>query len=254
MCGGSSPASCQRVKFQMPRALGQQRGRSRDEQHAPVLCCARNGAITSVRSVSSSPSAECARSTCCPAAVSAAARSSAARRERSASAPATASSRLPRGYRCRNSPAMSLQTSVMSPGYVRGGPSAPGSADAPSPRSRRWMRTRSGARRGVSVLVDQVLGVGAEGEERGELLLQRDLAEDLRRVVEAVAGAARRLRRAPRAIRPSTYSAVIGVPSSVVRSWWIHCHTCERLISAVAASSIRLSMATAPRPRNQASR
>ena len=33
----------------------------------------------------------------------------------------------------------------------------------------------------------------------------------------------------------------------------IHCQICEREISAVAASSIRLKMATAPRPRSHAS-
>ena len=34
--------------------------------------------------------------------------------------------------------------------------------------------------------------------------------------------------------------------SAVMRPWWSHCQICERLISAVAASSIRLLIATAP--------
>ena len=36
-----------------------------------------------------------------------------------------------------------------------------------------------------------------------------------------------------------TSSGVIGRPSSSVAPWRIHCHTCPREISAVAASSIR---------------
>ena len=49
------------------------------------------------------------------------------------------------------------------------------------------------------------------------------------------------------------HHAVIGVPSSCV-PWRIHCQSCERLISAVAASSIRLSIAAAPTPRSHDSR
>lgn len=41
-------------------------------------------------------------------------------------------------------------------------------------------------------------------------------------------------------------------PSSVFALAFFHCHSCERLISAVAASSIRLWMATALLPRSHA--
>src|SRR5262249_12216257 len=44
----------------------------------------------------------------------------------------------------------------------------------------------------------------------------------------------------------STRSRFTTTPSSRATSLWIHCHTWEREISAVAASSIRLKMATAP--------
>ena len=38
----------------------------------------------------------------------------------------------------------------------------------------------------------------------------------------------------------SISSLVTGRPSSSPTPWWIHCQSCEREISAVAASSIRL--------------
>jgi hypothetical protein len=48
-------------------------------------------------------------------------------------------------------------------------------------------------------------------------------------------------------------SAVAGRPLSKTTPALIHCQIWEREISAVAASSIRLKMATAPRPRSHAS-
>ena len=44
------------------------------------------------------------------------------------------------------------------------------------------------------------------------------------------------------------------VPSSSVTSLWIHCQVWDREISAVAASSIRLKMPTAPLPPSQLAR
>ena len=43
-------------------------------------------------------------------------------------------------------------------------------------------------------------------------------------------------------------------PVSRAAPFHTHCHTCEREISAVAASSIRLRMAAAPLPDSQACR
>jgi hypothetical protein len=52
-----------------------------------------------------------------------------------------------------------------------------------------------------------------------------------------------------------TISAVTLRPSSSTPfGERIHCHTCERLISAVAASSIRLWIGTQPLPASQAPR
>ena len=51
----------------------------------------------------------------------------------------------------------------------------------------------------------------------------------------------------------SQRSRVTVRPSDVTDSLWIHCHTCEREISAVAASSISEWIATAPWPRSHAS-
>ncbi len=52
----------------------------------------------------------------------------------------------------------------------------------------------------------------------------------------------------------STTSFVTSGPSSRMTSPRIHCQTCDREISAVAASSIRLKIATAPLPPSQAAR
>ena len=52
----------------------------------------------------------------------------------------------------------------------------------------------------------------------------------------------------------STTSLVTSGPSSRMTSLWIHCQICDREISAVAASSIRLKIATAPLPPSQAAR
>src|SRR3978361_1216866 len=51
-----------------------------------------------------------------------------------------------------------------------------------------------------------------------------------------------------------TSSAVTGSPVSSSTPAWTHCHTCDRLISAVAASSISPWMPTAPLPPSQAAR
>jgi hypothetical protein len=56
------------------------------------------------------------------------------------------------------------------------------------------------------------------------------------------------------AITRRTSSAVTTSPVSSRTPALIHCHTCERLISAVAASSIRPWMPTAPLPASQAAR
>jgi uncharacterized membrane protein YvlD (DUF360 family) len=98
-----------------------------------------------------------------------------------------------------------------------------------------------------SVLVGQVVGVRPERQERREVLAERDIAKMV--AASSKRSPSKRVTSSSvRVMRPSMYSRVILVPSSVERSWWIHCHTCEREISAVAASSMRLSIATAPRP------
>jgi hypothetical protein len=50
-----------------------------------------------------------------------------------------------------------------------------------------------------------------------------------------------------------THSRVISSPSSVMARVFTHCQIWDREISAVAASSMRLWIATAPLPRSQAS-
>ena len=101
--------------------------------------------------------------------------------------------------------------------------------------------------------------VRREREELDEVVGERDALEELPRLVEAPAGerlppiAASTLASSSDSIR-RTNSGVIGVPSAVTTPLCTHCHTCDRLISAVAASSIRLKIATAPLPRSHASR
>ena len=64
----------------------------------------------------------------------------------------------------------------------------------------------------------------------------------------------RRAAPAPRRGSRRTAPASNARPSSSDAPRVRHCHSCEREISAVAASSIRLSMAAAPTPRSQESR
>src|SRR5581483_10915107 len=67
--------------------------------------------------------------------------------------------------------------------------------------------------------------------------------------------ASARLRKSSFACAPaSTVSASARTSSASNRPVFTHCHTCEREISAVAASSIRLSIAAAPTPWSQESR
>ena len=109
----------------------------------------------------------------------------------------------------------------------------------------------SASRRAARVTVMAAL-VRRQGEELGELVGQRHLREQRPRVArtarcrrelaDLLAGDPRRL--APR--RPARRSRAVAVGS--LTPLCSHCQTWEREISAVAASSIRLLMATAPLP------
>ena len=111
---------------------------------------------------------------------------------------------------------------------------------------------RPGSRRPGEVAL-----VGVLGEELGPGLDQTGLLEDVAggrdpRLALLVAPGSDAADSS--AIRPRTRSSVTGVPSSVTAACRSHCHSCMREISTVAASSIRLSMATAPAPPIQAVR
>ena len=102
-----------------------------------------------------------------------------------------------------------------------------------------------------------MLGVGAVVKKAG-----RSSAS----AVRSKMAAARAIRSSSAAGRPrpsatrsslridSTSSGVTRPPSASGVPWRIHCQIWQRAISAVAASSIRSKIATAPVPRSQASK
>ena len=99
--------------------------------------------------------------------------------------------------------------------------------------------------------VDQVPDVGVRGEEAGQVLTQGRLDEHVPGLVGRAGGRGRRWparcsRSTSWSTSSSTSSGVTTRPSASLVLWCSHCQIWVREISTVAASSIRLSMATAP--------
>mmetsp|Transcript_19617 Transcript_19617/g.49853 ORF Transcript_19617/g.49853 Transcript_19617/m.49853 type:complete len:249 (-) Transcript_19617:984-1730(-) len=85
------------------------------------------------------------------------------------------------------------------------------------------------------------------------IVLPSSLAASSKRVAPNLSPSAERRLSTSSRSTVATQSAVTVRPSAVRAPWRTHCHTWEREISAVAASSIRLWMGTQPLPRSHAS-
>ena len=117
------------------------------------------------------------------------------------------------------------------------------------PSARSTTHRRAPERGAGAASVEQL--VRGQGQELGELVRQRDLLEDPPRLVgpALLPHLVADLGVDPRVSSSSTSSTC----SRVTRAspWRIHCQICEREISAVAASSMRLLIPAAPRPPSQ---
>jgi hypothetical protein len=96
--------------------------------------------------------------------------------------------------------------------------------------------------------------VGGGGEEVGEVVVDRESFEQPAGLVEVAVRVAVSVSMASSsaAAMRCTTSRSTRVPPSSTTSLCSHCQTWERAISAVAASSIRLKIVTAPVPPSQA--